>query len=246
MTTHQIATQEQWLAASRALVEEEKFLSRLRDQLNEKRRALPWVRLEKNYVFESTNGPVSLAGLFEGRSQLAIYHFMFAPDWDEGCTGCSLLCDHVDGARQHFEHNGLGFAAVSRAPLAKLQAYRARMGWQFRWVSSAARSFNYDFNVSFPAGAQGTDVFYNFATQPYPGIDDIPGVSMFFKDADGTIYHTYSSFSRGTEILLGVYGWLDMAPLGRNETGNGNLMDWVKRHDQYEIVNKTASCRNHA
>jgi predicted dithiol-disulfide oxidoreductase (DUF899 family) len=242
MTARTIASREDWITASRALLAEEKAWTRERDRLAAKRRALPWVRIDKPYRFDSEGGPVSLAELFDGRSQLAVYHFMFGPDWEEGCTGCSLLCDHVDGARQHFEHNDLSFVAVSRAPLEKLQAYRRRMGWRFRWVSSARSDFNFDFHVSFPEERRAAGVFYNFAQQPDPGIDELPGVSMFAKDTDGTVYHTYSSHARGGEVLLGVYGWLDMAPKGRNETKAGNLGDWVKRHDRYAGLQTPGSC----
>lgn len=242
MTAHVIASREEWITASRALLAEEKAWTRERDRLAAQRRALPWVRVDKPYRFDSEAGPVSLAALFGGRSQLAVYHFMFGPDWQQGCTGCSLLCDHVDGARQHFEHNDLSFVAVSRAPLEKLLAYRRRMGWRFRWVSSGRTDFNADFHVSFPAKERADGVFYNFAQQPDPGIDELPGVSMFLKDTDGTVYHTYSSYARGGEILLGVYGWLDMAPKGRNETKAGNLGDWVKRHDRYTELEKPGSC----
>jgi predicted dithiol-disulfide oxidoreductase (DUF899 family) len=243
MTQHEIVSRERWLAASRALLAEEKAWTRARDRLNEMRQDLPWVRIDQDYIFDSEDGPVNLAALFENRSQLAVYHFMFAPDWQEGCTGCSLLCDQVDGPRQHFEQNGVSFAAIARAPIEKLQAYRKRMGWKFSFVSSGRNSFNADFNVSFPGAAE---VFYNFETQPHPGIDDMPGVSVFFKDTDGSIYHTYSNFSRGNEILLGVYGWLDMVPNGRNEPKGGNLMDWAKRHDQYQTTNTAPACAHHA
>jgi predicted dithiol-disulfide oxidoreductase (DUF899 family) len=241
MIMHDVVSKEQWTAASRALLAEEKAWTRERDRLAEMRRALPWVRVEEPYTFESVAGPVTLAELFDKRSQLIVYHFMFGPQWEEGCTGCSLLCDHVDGARQHFEHNDVSFVAVSRGPIEKIEAYRKRMGWTFRWVSSAG-TFNFDYNVSFPAGSREDGVFYNFEQRPDPEIDELPGVSVFFKDEDATIYHTYSSYGRGGEILLGIYGWLDMVPKGRNETKNGNLMDWVKRHDQYTASLRALSC----
>lgn len=245
MTNHEIVSKAQWIEASRALLAEEKAWTRERDRLSEKRRSLPWVRVDKPYAFESAAGPATLAQLFEGRSQLIVYHFMFGPEWQEGCTGCSLLCDHVDGARQHFEQNDVSFVAVSRAPVEKIEAYRKRMGWMFRWVSSAKSDFNFDYDVSFPQESREAGVFYNFEARPDPGIDELPGVSVFFKDDDGAIYHTYSSYGRGGEILLGVYGWLDMAPKGRNETKNGSLMDWAKRHDQYEAAKSAASCHAH-
>jgi predicted dithiol-disulfide oxidoreductase (DUF899 family) len=239
MTGHEVVSRQQWMAARRTLLAEEKAWTRERDRLSAKRRALPWVKVEKNYAFDGADGPVTLADLFDGRSQLIVYHFMFGPEWEEGCTGCSLLSDQVDGARQHFEHDDVSFAAVSRGPIAKLQAYRKRMGWQFRWVSSARNDFNFDYWVSFPNGTREHGVFYNFAEQPDPGVDELPGASAFFKDDDGAIYHTYSTYGRGGEVFLAVYGWLDIVPKGRNETKNGNLMDWVRRRDRYEDDGRT-------
>jgi predicted dithiol-disulfide oxidoreductase (DUF899 family) len=242
MTQHEIVSREQWIAARRTLLAEEKAWTRERDRLAAKLRALPWVRVDKQYVFQSTDGPVTLGELFDGRSQLIVYHFMFGPDWKEGCVGCSLLCDHVDGARQHFEHNGVSFVAVSRAPIEKLEAYRRRMGWTFRWVSSANNDFNFDYNVSFPEGTRADGVFYNFEQQPDPGTDELSGRSVFFKDDDGIIYHTYSNYGRGGEPFLGIYAFLDIVPKGRNETKNGNLTDWVRRHDEYPRSENAASC----
>jgi predicted dithiol-disulfide oxidoreductase (DUF899 family) len=239
MTTHKVVTEQQWIEARRALLVEEKALTRERDRLAEKRRSLPWVKVEKNYVFEGAEGSVTLADLFDGRSQLIVYHFMFGPDWEEGCPGCSLLSDQVDGPRQHFEHNDVSFVAVSRGPIGRLQTYRKRMGWTFRWVSSSANDFNFDYHVSFPEGERKKGVFYNFEERPDPGIDELSGVSIFYKDDDGTIYHTYSSYGRGGEMYLPVYGWLDVVPRGRNETNKGNLTDWVRRHDRYQNDGRT-------
>jgi predicted dithiol-disulfide oxidoreductase (DUF899 family) len=233
MMNHAVVSRSEWLEASRALVAEEKAWTRERDRLSEKRRALPWVRVDEGYVFEDVDGPVLLADLFDGRSQLIVYHFMFAPDWDEGCVGCSLLCDQVDGARQHFEHKDVSWVAVSRAPIDKIAAYRRRMGWTFRWVSSAGSDFNFDFNVSFPEEARKDGVFYNFEPQPDPGVDELPGVSVFTKDETGAIYHSYSNYGRGGEVFLPVYSWLDIVPKGRDETEGSNLGDWVRRHDRY-------------
>jgi predicted dithiol-disulfide oxidoreductase (DUF899 family) len=234
MTEHRVVSDEQWIEARRALLAEEKALTRARDRLSEKRRALPWVKVQKTYVFKEAGGSVSFAELFDGRSQLIVYHFMFGPDWQEGCPGCSLLSDQVDGARQHFEHNDVSFVAVSRAPIEKLMAYRQRMGWNFRWVSSGGNEFNFDYHVSFPKGTREGGVFYNFSEQPDPEIDELAGVSVFSKQDDETIYHTYSTYGRGGEMFLPIYGWLDVVPKGRNETKRGNLTDWVKRHDRYE------------
>ena len=239
MQPAKVVSQEEWIAARRALLEKEKAHMRDGDALAAERRALPWVKVEKDYVFQGAAGPVSLAELFDGRSQLVVYHFMFGPDWREGCTGCSLLCDHVDGARRHFEHADVSFVAVSRGPIERLQAYRERMGWTFTWVSSAGADFNADFHVSFPNGAREQGVFYNFGPQPDPEVDELPGVSVFHQSDDGAIYHTYSSYARGGEMFLSVYGWLDIVPKGRNETGNGNLGDWSRRHDQYQDDGRT-------
>jgi predicted dithiol-disulfide oxidoreductase (DUF899 family) len=239
MTAHEVVSQEQWLEARRALLAEEKAFTRERDRLSQKRRALPWVKVAKSYVFRGVEGPLTLCDLFDGRSQLVVYHFMFGPEWQEGCPGCSLLCDQVDGARQHFEHNDVSFVAVSRGPIEKLQAYRERMGWKFRWVSSAAGDFNFDYHVSFPKGTREHGVFYNFNDCPDPEVDELPGVSVFYLEDDGSIYHTYSTYGRGGEMFLAVYGWLDVVPKGRNETKNGNLTDWTKRHDRYESDGRT-------
>jgi predicted dithiol-disulfide oxidoreductase (DUF899 family) len=239
MIKHEVVSEEQWIEARRALLAEEKAFTRERDRLSQKRRALPWVKVTKPYAFEGSGTTHTLSDLFDGRSQLVVYHFMFGPDWQEGCPGCSLLADHVDGARQHFEHNDVSFVAVSRGPIEKLQAYRRRMGWEFRWVSSAPSDFNRDYHVSFPAGSREQGVFYNFSDMPDPDIDELPGVSVFCKDDEGTIYHTYSTYARGGESFLTVYSWLDIVPKGRNENKRGQLNDWVKRHDRYENDGRT-------
>ena len=234
MPTPEIVTRDAWLDARRALLEEEKALTRAKDAVNARRLALPWVKLEKRYTFEGPAGPVRLADLFDGRSQLIVYHFMLAPDADGVCTGCSFLCDHVDGARQHFEHHDVSFVAVARARFAELEAVRQRMGWRFRWVSSCGSDFNYDFGVSYtPEQMAGAPAQYNFAPIT-PPIEDLSGVSVFYRDQDGQIFHTYSQYARGGEEVLGAYTWLDMTPLGRNETLRGNLTDWVRPHDSYD------------
>jgi predicted dithiol-disulfide oxidoreductase (DUF899 family) len=232
MPDHPVVSREEWLTARKQLLLKEKELTRQRDELHRQRRELPWVKVEKTYVFDGANGKVTLSDLFEGRSQLIVQHFMFAPDWAEGCTGCSFKSDHIDGARVHLEHHDVAFASVSRAPIEKIDAYRKRMGWTFTWVSSFNSDFNYDFNVSF---RPGEPAIYNYRELPAGGGGEASGDSVFFKDENGDIYHTYSTFARGDEILVGTYNYLDMTPKGRNETGPGfNLMDWVKRHDQYE------------
>jgi len=234
MSDHPIVSQAEWIEAQRALLAQEKAWTRERDRLSDLRRALPWVKVEKAYLFQTPDGPVSLADLFDGRSQLAVYHFMFGPDWEEGCPGCSFLCDQVDGARQHFEHADLSFVAVSRGPIDKLMAYRQRMGWTFRWVSSADSDFNADYHVSFPKDVRQHGVFYNFETAADPGTDELPGVSVFYQDEAGAIFHTYSSYGRGGEAFLPAYSWLDIAPKGRQEGATGDMRDWMRRHDRYE------------
>jgi predicted dithiol-disulfide oxidoreductase (DUF899 family) len=242
---HQVVTQGEWLEARRRLLAEEKALTEHRDRVNAARRNLPWVRVEKTYVFDTPRGRRTLAELFDGRSQLIVQHFMFGPDWEAGCTGCSFGADHIDGANQHIRQHDVTFVAVSRAPLDKLMAYKKRMGWQFDWVSSAGSDFNFDFNVSFTEAdrAKGR-VFYNFG-EIDSTMDELPGVSVFYKDEKGEVFHTYSSYARGNEEVIGAYMLLDMTPLGRNETGpNGNLMDWVKRHDEYEGAAPAACCHS--
>lgn len=229
---HQVVSREEWLTARKAHLEAEKDFTRQKDKLLEARRALPWVKVEKDYVFEGSDGPVTLAELFQGRSQLLVQHFMLGPDWKEGCAGCSFQADHVDGARQHFEHADLSFAAVSRAPIQKIETFRKRMGWTFPWVSSNANSFNFDYQVSFTEEQlKKGEAVYNYHTID-PGIDELPGQSVFYKDDDGTIYHTYSSYARGGEELIGAFNYLDMVPKGRNEPDS--IMQWVRHHDRYE------------
>jgi predicted dithiol-disulfide oxidoreductase (DUF899 family) len=234
MERPRIASRAEWLEARKAHLAREKELTRLHDRVRAERRALPWVRIEKPYVFEGPNGPVSLADLFQGRGQLVVQHFMFAPGRTEGCVGCSFSADHVDAARQHFEHNDLSFAAVSRAPYPELAAFQRRMGWRFAWVSSHGSDFNYDFHVSFTAEdrARGK-AYYNFELRDYQN-DELPGTSVFAKDEAGQIFHTYSTYGRGDELLAGAYNYLDLAPKGRNENGpNFDLTDWVRHHDRY-------------
>jgi len=239
---HQTVSREQWLAARKELLAKEKELTHHRDQVNEARRHLPWVKVEKAYVFDTPKGKRTLAELFDGRSQLIVQHFMFGPDWQEGCTGCSFGADHIDGPMQHLVHHDVTYVAVSRAPLEKLMAYKKRMGWKFSWVSSAGSDFNFDFNVSFRPGdlAKGK-VFYNYEMIDNQ-MDELPGASVFYKDENGAVYHTYSSYGRGNEEVIGAYMLLDMTPLGRNENGpHHNLMDWVKRHDQYAAAPRSSA-----
>ena len=233
MLQHPIVSRQEWLAARRALLVKEKEATRLRDKINAERRALPWVKVEKAYAFETPAGTKTLADLFDGRSQLLVYHFMMGPDWAAGCPGCSFLADHLDGALPHLEHHDVTLAAVSRAPLAKIKAYKDRMGWRFDWVSSHGSDFNYDYHVSFtPEDLATGEVFYNFAEiGSADAHDELPGLSAFAKDAAGNVFHTYSSYARGPEELIGTLMILDRAPKGRNET---TTMDFVRRHDEYQ------------
>jgi predicted dithiol-disulfide oxidoreductase (DUF899 family) len=236
MNQHAIVSREEWIAARKDLLQREKEYTRERDRLAAARRALPWVRIDKPYVFQTPSGEKTLAELFDGRSQLIVYHFMLAPDWKEGCVGCSFVADHVDGAEQHLRHHDVTFTSVSRAPLPEIEAYKKRMGWKFPWVSSFGSDFNYDFNVSFTKEAVAAGkVFYNFRMTE--GDEELHGISVFCRDESGQVFHTYSSYARGLEEVLGTYMFLDITPKGRDEA---STMDWVKRHDQYE--EKAASC----
>jgi predicted dithiol-disulfide oxidoreductase (DUF899 family) len=237
---HPVVSQDEWLTARRALLTKEKEATHLRDQVNAARLALPWVKVEKDYAFETPHGAKTLADLFDGRSQLIVYHFMLGPDWDAGCTGCSFLADHLDGALPHLEHHDVTLTAVSRAPLAKIAAYKSRMGWRFPWVSAFGSDFNFDYHVSFTKDdlADGK-VFYNFAEMDGGGMDELPGLSAFYKNEAGEIFHTYSSYARGPEELIGTLMILDRAPMGRNES---RTMNFVRRHDEYETAPKPQSC----
>jgi predicted dithiol-disulfide oxidoreductase (DUF899 family) len=233
MQPHRIVSPDEWLLERKALLVKEKEATRLRDKVNAERLALPWVKVDKNYVFDTAAGRKSLSALFDGRSQLMVYHFMLGPDWSAGCPGCSFLADHIDGALAHLEHHDVTWTAVSRAPLAKIDAYKARMRWHFPWVSSSGSDFNYDYHVSFTKAelASGT-VFYNFTqTDAANANDELPGLSAFYKDETGQVFHTYSCYARGPEELIGTLMILDRAPKGRNE---GAIMDFVRRHDEYE------------
>lgn len=228
---HTVVSRDDWLAARRDLLKAEKELTRLRDRVARERLALPWVRLEKDYLFDTPEGSRTLADLFAGRSQLIVQHFMFAPGWKEGCKSCSFMADHTDGMNRHLQHHDVTMVAVSRAPLAEIERYRERMGWQFRWVSSLGSDFNHDFRVSFtPEEVASGHIDYNFGQWPETG-EEWPGVSAFYKDEAGDIFHTYSTYGRGVEVMMGTYSMLDLAPKGRNESEG---MDWVRRHDRYE------------
>jgi predicted dithiol-disulfide oxidoreductase (DUF899 family) len=231
---HPVVSREEWNAARKALLAKEKQLTRQRDQLSAERRKLPWVKIDKAYVFDGPGGKVTLADLFDGRSQLVVQHFMFGPDWEEGCVGCSFGADHVDSARQHFEQRDLSFVAVSRAPLAKIEVFKRRMGWRFKWVSSFESDFNYDFNVSFTKEqiASGK-VVYNYEPQNSQS-EELSGISLFYRDEAGAIFHTYSTYARGDEMLGSAYMYLDLAPKGRDEDGLPFPSAWWRHHDKYE------------
>jgi predicted dithiol-disulfide oxidoreductase (DUF899 family) len=241
MQQNPIVSREEWLAARRRLLAREKEATHLRDAINAERLAMPWVKVEKTYRFDTPSGGQSLAELFAGRSQLIVYHFMLGPGWAAGCPGCSFLCDHLDGALPHLEHHDVTLTAVSRAPLGEIDAYRRRMGWRFPWVSSAGSDFNHDYHVSFTEAELGSGtVFYNFMDMPAgQGAAELPGLSAFFRNPAGEIFHTYSSYARGPEELIGTLMILDRAPLGRNED---STMNFVRRHDEYEDTPKAASC----
>jgi predicted dithiol-disulfide oxidoreductase (DUF899 family) len=244
MPHNPIVSRAEWLDARKALLAREKEQTRLRDAVNAERLALPWVRVQADYRFQTAEGEKTLADLFDGRSQLVVYHFMLQPGWEAGCKGCSFLSDHFDGTLPHLTHHDVTLVAVSRAPLDEIDRYRARMGWHFPWVSSNGSAFNYDFGASFHVEdiVAGT-MSYNYAAPHADGEAkedmDLPGLSAFVQDEDGAVYHTYSTFARGLEEILSTYAILDRAPLGRNE---GGAMDWMKRHDEYADAPSAAAC----
>jgi predicted dithiol-disulfide oxidoreductase (DUF899 family) len=228
---HQVVTREQWLTARRALLAKEKELSVLRDALSRQRRDLPWVKVEKPYAFDGPDGRETLAQLFGPRHQLIVYHFMFNPADDQGCKHCSFWADHYDGMVVHLNHRDVTFVVVSRAPLAKLRAFQQRMGWRFKWVSSAPSDFNYDYHASFsPEALQRETVFYNYANDRH-GMPEREGASVFYKDPQGTVFHTYSTYARGIDMLNGTYNFLDLTPKGRDE--GDAPQSWVRHHDRY-------------
>jgi predicted dithiol-disulfide oxidoreductase (DUF899 family) len=239
---HEVVSSQDWLLARKELLAKEKELTRLRDDLSRQRRELPWERVEKNYVFEGPNGKETLADLFAGRSQLIVYHFMFGPEWPEGCPSCSLAADHFDGSIAHLAERDVTLAVVSRAPLDRIEPFKQRMGWRFKWVSSCGNDFNRDHNVSFTPEqmAQG-NAPYNYAASGFPS-EEAPGVSVFTKDEDGEIFHTYSTYGRGVEELLGVYKYLDWTPKGRDEESLPYPMAWVRHHDRYQGAPASACC----
>ena len=233
--TRRVVSREDWLAARTALLAKEKENTRQRDALARQRRELPWVRVHEDYAFDAPQGKVRLADLFGAHSQLLIYHFMFGPDWAEGCPSCSFVCDHLDGARVHLAARDVSLVVVSRAPLPKIEAFQRRMGWRFPWVSSHGNTFNHDFHVHFTPEEMATGtVHYNYQRQAFPS-DEAPGASVFYKDpATGAVYHTYSTFGRGMDTMVGTYVLLDLVPKGRDEDHLPFDMMWVRHHDRYE------------
>lgn len=234
MKRAQIVDQQTWLQKRLELLRAEKELTRLRDQLNAERRAMPWVQVEKDYRFQTERGEQSLPELFAGRSQLVIQHFMYGPDWAEGCPSCSFWADNFSGTVVHLNHRDISFVAISRAPLDQLLAYRRRMGWEFPWASSLDSDFNFDFQASFSDEELAAgEVYYNFRNGTFPS-SEAPGVSVFAKDANDNVFHTYSCYGRGLDILNGTYHYMDLTPKGRDEAQLPWPMAWLRRHDQYE------------
>ena len=233
MTNQQVVSEAEWLAARKNLLTKEKAFTELRDALSAERRKMPWVRVEKNYVFDTAQGKKTLADLFGSKSQLIVYHFMFGPGWEEGCPSCSFLGDHFDGSIVHLAHRDAALMVVSRAPLAQIEAFQKRMGWKFPWVSSYGSDFNRDYHVSFSKDERTNGkVYYYYAETEFPS-EEGPGLSVFYKDKTGEIFHTYSTYGRGLDILLGTYNFLDMTPKGRDEDGLKFTMAWVRHHDKY-------------
>ena len=231
---HPVVSKDRWLAQRKALLAREKELTHLRDQIARERRALPWTRVEKSYVFDTPEGPRALADLFEGRRQLLVQHFMLGPDWEQGCPSCSYMSDHLDGMKVHLENRDLTLLVISRAPLDQIEHFRRRMGWQFKWVSSHGSDFNYDFGVSFtPEQVAKGALNYNYGPWPLTG-QEWPGVSVFYRDDAGDVFHTYSTYGRGVEVMMGTYRMLDLTPQGRGERDVPRKMEWVRHHDRYE------------
>jgi predicted dithiol-disulfide oxidoreductase (DUF899 family) len=228
-----VVSQSEWLAARKDFLAKEKEFTRLRDELSRQRRELPWEKVEKTHVFDRPNGTETLADLFDGRSQLIVYHFMLGPGWKEGCPSCSYLADHFDGMTIHLAHRDVTLVVISHAPIAEIEAFKKRMGWRFHWVSSFNNDFNYDYHVSFTAEERAKGkVAYNYDMMEFPS-EEGPGLSVFAKDANGDVFHTYSSYARGLDILVGTYNFLDVAPKGRDEAGLKHTMAWVRHHDKY-------------
>ena len=239
---HRVVSGERWLAERKALLAREKELMRLHDQIARERRALPWERVDKNYVFDTPQGPRSLADLFEGRRQLLVQHFMLGPGWEQGCPSCSYMADHTDGMNVHLAQRDITMLAISRAPLAEIERFHRRMGWRFAWASSFGNDFNHDHAVSFtPEEVANGEVHYNYGLTRFGG-EEAPGISVFYKDDSGAIFHTYSTYGRGVEVMMGAYQMMDLTPQGRAEEDVAYKMNWVRHHDRYEPAPAAGAC----
>jgi predicted dithiol-disulfide oxidoreductase (DUF899 family) len=240
---HTVVSENEWIAHRKELLQKEKEFTRLRDELSRQRRELPWVKVEKNYLFDGPRGKETLSELFDGRSQLIIYHFMLGPGWEEGCPSCSFEADHFNSFIVHLNARDVSMAVISRATVGEIQKFKQRMGWSFKWLSSYANDFNRDYHVSFtPEEMAKGAVYYNYTMQRFPR-EEAPGLSVFYKDPEGEIFHTYSTYGRGLDIILGAYNFLDMVPKGRDEEGLDFSMAWVRHHDKYEHARAAeASC----
>jgi len=240
--SHQVVSSEEWLQARKAHLAAEKEFTRRRDELSRQRRELPWVKVEKNYWFATSKGTENLSDLFDGRSQLIVYHFMFGPGWKEGCPSCSFLSDHFEGSLVHLAARDVTLAVVSRVPMEQIEAFRKRMGWRFKWVSSYGTDFNRDYHVSFDKDEMANGkVYYNYGLTSFPS-EEAPGASVFYKDGSGEVFHTYSAYARGLDILLGAYNFLDLTPKGRDEEGLDFTMSWVRHHDRYAEQPAAGGC----
>ncbi len=248
-SAHPVVTPDRWIAERKALLAREKALTRLRDEVAQARRALPWVRLDKDYRFDTPEGPRRLADLFQGRRQLIVQHFMLGPGWAQGCPSCSFMADHLDGISVHLAQRDIAWLAVSRAPLEEIERFRRRMGWKFAWVSSHGNDFNRDFHVSFARqDVERGEVYYNYHLTAFP-VEEAPGLSVFVRNDAGEVFHTYSTFGRGVEVMMGAYSLIDLTPAGRNETNPSHTMDWIRHHDRYEPQVRPAAaegCCGHA
>jgi predicted dithiol-disulfide oxidoreductase (DUF899 family) len=232
---HPVVSPEEWLTARTAFLAKEKEFTKLRDELSQQRRELPWEKVEKEYVFDTSNGRRTLAELFDDMNQLVVYHFMFGPDWDEGCPHCSFWADNFNGIDVHLNHRDVTFLAISRAPLAKIDEFKTRMGWSFPWVSSGQNDFNVDYHVSFtPEQAENGTAVYNYAKRTDGHDSEREGISVFYKDEGGAVYHTYSCYARGIDLLNSAYNYLDLTPEGRDEDGPEGVQAWVRHHDKYD------------
>jgi predicted dithiol-disulfide oxidoreductase (DUF899 family) len=235
MDSHKVVSRSEWIDARKRFLAEEKAFTRARDRLSEQRRDLPWERVDKEYLFESPTGKETLPQLFDGKSQLIVYHFMFDPSWKEGCKSCSFWADNLNGIVVHLRQRDVTLLAISRAPLELLEAFKKRMGWTFKWVSSFDTTFNHDYHVSFtPEELASGEIYYNFeGKRPFSG--EAPGISVFYKNPRGEVFHTYSCYARGLDMMNGAYHYLDLVPKGRDEEGLSNPMSWVRHHDRYDV-----------